>query len=58
MRSKLQRAVVTVLEECLAVDAEEFFGPLDGDPSPDCGHGAEKTRAFIRYRTVHKRQGF
>jgi len=51
MGAQLQGAVVAVLEECFAVNAEEFFGPLGGNPTPDLGHGAEKTRAFIRYRS-------
>jgi len=56
MRTQLQSAVVAVLEECLAVNAEEFFGPLGGNPTPDFGHGAEKTRAHIRYRSLLCRQ--
>lgn len=32
MRAKLQGAVVTVLEEGFAINAEEFFHALSGDP--------------------------
>jgi hypothetical protein len=42
MWTKLQRAVVAVLEECLSVNAKEFFGSFGGDPAFDGGHGAEK----------------
>ena len=33
VRTKLQRAIVAVLEERLAINAEEFFRLLNGDPS-------------------------
>jgi len=42
VRTQFKGAVVAVFEESLAVDAEKFFGTLDGDPSPDFGHGARK----------------
>lgn len=56
MWAKLQRTVVAILEECFAVDAEEFFGPLGGDPPSGCGHGARKTRAYIPYRVYSQCQ--
>jgi hypothetical protein len=42
VRTQFKGAVIAVLEESLTVDAEEFFGTLDGDPTPDFGHGARK----------------
>jgi len=33
VRAKFQRAIVAVLEESLAINAEEFFRLLDGDPT-------------------------
>ena len=42
MRPELQGAVVTVFEEGLAVDAQEFFRSLNGDPPSSFSHGARK----------------
>jgi len=42
MRTQFEGAVIAVFEEGLAVNAEEFFGTLNGDPAPDFGHGARR----------------
>jgi len=42
MRTQFQGAIVAILKEGFAIDAQEFLGSLDGDPSSDFGHGAEK----------------
>jgi hypothetical protein len=38
VRAKFQRAIVAVLEESLAINAEEFFRLLDGDPTGMLSH--------------------
>lgn len=41
MGPELQGAVVPVLKQGLAVNAQKLFSPLDGDPSWIFGHGVE-----------------
>jgi hypothetical protein len=42
MWSQLQRAIVTVFEKSLSIEAEKFFGLLDGDPPTCFDHDAQK----------------
>jgi hypothetical protein len=48
MRTELQGTVIAILEECLAVDTEEFFRTLDGDPSLVFCHGLNRAFTYLQ----------
>jgi hypothetical protein len=51
--TKLQSAVVAVLEEGLTVNTEEFFHTLRGDPSRVLSHGL---RSCLRHKLISRQE--